>query len=84
MLDNKHFDNSLSVTSESDELLMQQISCIFLLTLHPDNYEPISLYNAIIPLTEADFLSDPSLGLTHLSDLSSLHNIISPGFKEGA
>ena len=84
MPDNDQFDDSSSVTSESDELLMQQISHIFLPTLCPNNYKPISLYDAIIPLTKADFSSDPSLGLTHLSNLSSLHDIITPGFKEGA
>jgi hypothetical protein len=84
MPDNEHFDNSSSITSESDKLLMQQISHIFLPTLHPDNYEPISPYDAIIPLTEADFLSNPSLSLTHLSNLSLLHDIIALGFKNGA
>jgi hypothetical protein len=84
MLDNDQFDDLSSVTSKSNELLMQQISCIFLPTLNPDNYEPISPYDAIVPLTEADFPSDPSLGLTHLSNLSSLHDVIAPGFKEGA
>jgi hypothetical protein len=62
MLDNEQFDDSLSVASESDELLMQQISYIFLPTLHPNNYEPISLCDTIVPLTEANFPSDPSLG----------------------
>jgi hypothetical protein len=84
MLDNKHLDDSLSVASEGNELLMQQISHIFLPTLHPDYYEPISLYDAIIPLTKTNFSSDPSLGLTHLSNLSSLHDILAPGFKDGA
>jgi hypothetical protein len=84
MPDNEHFNDSSSVTSESDELLMQQISHIFLPTLHPNNYEPISPYDAIIPLTKADFLSDLLLGLTHLSDLVLLHNILTLGFKEGA
>jgi hypothetical protein len=84
MLDNDHLDDSSSVNSESDELLMQQISCIFLPTLQPNNYEPVSPYDAIVPLTEADFSSDPSLGMTHLHDLASLHDTISPGFKEGA
>jgi hypothetical protein len=84
MPDNEQYDDSSSVASESDELLMQQISRIFLPTLRPDYYEPISPYNNIVPLTEADFSSDPSLGITHLSNLSSLHDIIAPGFKEGA
>jgi hypothetical protein len=84
MPDNEHLNDSLSVASESNKLLMQQISQIFLPTLCPDNYEPISPYDAIIPLTEANVLSDPSLSLTHLSDLASLHDIIAPGFREGA
>jgi hypothetical protein len=84
MADNDHIDDSSSVTSESDELLMQQISQIFLPTLCPDYYKPISPYDNIIPLMEADFTSDPSLSLIHLTDLSSLHDIIAPGFKDGA
>jgi hypothetical protein len=84
MVDNDHVDNLSSIASEGDELLMQQISQIFLLTLRPNYYEPISLYDNIVPLTEADFTSDPSLGLIHLTDLSSLHDIIAPGFKDGA
>jgi len=83
-MDNNHPDDSSSIASESNELLMQQISRIFLPTLCPKYYEPISLYDNIVPLTEADFPSDPSLGLIHLTDLSSLHNIIALGFKEGA
>jgi hypothetical protein len=74
----------LSVASESNELLIQQISHIFLPTLCPDNYEPISPYDAIIPLTEANFQSNPSLSLTHISNLASLYDILAPGFKEGA
>jgi hypothetical protein len=84
MLDNEQYDDLSSVTSESDELLMQQISRIFLPTLHPNYYKPICPYDNIIPLTEADFLSNPLLGITHLSDLSSLHDILAPSFKEGA
>jgi hypothetical protein len=84
MPDNEHLDDLLLVVSESDKLLMQQISHIFLPTLRPDNYEPISLYDAIVPLTEADFPSEPSLATTHLSNLASLHDMISPSFKEGA
>ena len=84
MADNDLIDDASSVASESDELLMQQISHIFLPTLRPEYYEPISLYDNIVPLTEADFTSDPSFGLIHLTDLSSLHDIIAPGFKDGA
>jgi hypothetical protein len=84
MTDNEHIDNSSSIASESNKLLMQQISCIFLPTLCPDNYEPMNPYNAIVPLTEADFQSDPSLGLTHISDLSSLHDILALSFKDRA
>jgi hypothetical protein len=84
MMDNEQHDNSSSVASESDELLMQQISRIFLPTLHPNYYEPISPYDNIVPLMDANFSSDPSLSITHLNDLSSLHDIIAPGFKDGA
>jgi hypothetical protein len=84
MPDNKQYDDLSSVASESDELLMQQISHIFLPTLCPDYYKPISPYDNIVPLTEADFLSNPLLSTTHLSNLSLLHDIIAPGFKESA
>jgi hypothetical protein len=84
MADNNHIDDLSSVASESDELLMQQISRIFLPTLRPEYYEPISPYDNIVPLTEADFTSDPSFGLIHLTNLSSLHDIIAPGFKDRA
>jgi hypothetical protein len=78
-------DDGASVTSShiDDMTLMHHLNCIFAPILRDDNQDPILPYDTIIPLTEADFSSDPSLSFNHVMELAALHDTLTPGFREG-
>jgi len=78
-------DEDMSLVSDVDNtVLMHHLYWIFAPILRDNNNDPIPPYNTIVPLTEADFPSDPSLRLTHIAELAALHDTITLGFREGA
>jgi len=77
-------DNMSDADSEDPNILLQTLACIFTPVLRDRASQPIPPYDTVVPLTEIDFASHPSVGLTHLSDLASIHATIVPGFAEGA
>ena len=78
-------DDEASVASShiDDTALMHHLNHIFTPILRDDNHDPIPPYDTIVPLTEADFSSNQSLGLNHIKELTALHDTLTLGFGEG-